>query len=465
MPDLTWLLFFSTLVVDVGDMCEKITVTIAKGGMDEDAKRKRVRKRVRKGKGDVEHENEEAQEPGPSRQATTKQQAAIQPAVEGKGPTLSFYQRTNPHKPSALNSLTGSAPRRYTVSVAIPGNIIMNAQTPELQARLAGQIARSCAIFNVDEIVVFDEGRADEVQTSSYQQRGAPSYGTKRRWNDDQTEDVEEEQDGDGSGGKPRFDPNAFLARILQYVETPQYLRKALFPMHRDLRLAGLLAPLDCPHHLRFEDRSAYREGVIVDGQGSTKNVCYVDVGHRDPVACALARSTDVPIGARVTVRMPAGSNNVGQLVSPREPVERKGVYWGYAVRLCASLSHAISQSTFARPYDFVVGTSERGQSLTGLIEDVNAAARASPDAVRTTDNVPTSFQHALIVLGGLSGLEVAVERDPGINASADEAHELFDAWVNVVEGQGSRTIRTEEALLITLARLKPLLETLGSAN
>lgn len=55
-----------------------------------------------------------------------------------------------------------------------------------------------------------------------------------------------------------------------------------------------------------------------------------------------------------------------------------------------------------------------------------------------------TPFQHALIVFGGLSGLEVTVEKDPKINLTADDASELFDAWINVVEGQGSRTIRTE---------------------
>lgn len=30
----------------------------------------------------------------------------------------------------------------------------------------------------------------------------------------------------------------AFLVRILQYLETPQYLRKALFPKHNSLRFA-----------------------------------------------------------------------------------------------------------------------------------------------------------------------------------------------------------------------------------
>jgi predicted SPOUT superfamily RNA methylase MTH1 len=31
-------------------------------------------------------------------------------------------------------------------------------------------------------------------------------------------------------------------ARMLQYCECPQYLRRNFFPMHSDLQLAGLLA-------------------------------------------------------------------------------------------------------------------------------------------------------------------------------------------------------------------------------
>ena len=41
---------------------------------------------------------------------------------------------------------------------------------------------------------------------------------------------------------------------------------------------------------------------------------------------------------------------------------------------------------------------------------------------------------------------------------SGDKSKSLFDMWVNVCQFQGSRTIRTEEALLISLARLRPFL-------
>lgn len=44
------------------------------------------------------------------------------------------------------------AGRSWTLSIALPGNILENAQTPELRAALAGQIARAAAIFNADEV-------------------------------------------------------------------------------------------------------------------------------------------------------------------------------------------------------------------------------------------------------------------------------------------------------------------------
>lgn len=47
--------------------------------------------------------------------------------------------------------------RPYTVSVALPGSVLDNAQSPELRTYLAGQIARASVVFAVDEIVVFDE--------------------------------------------------------------------------------------------------------------------------------------------------------------------------------------------------------------------------------------------------------------------------------------------------------------------
>jgi hypothetical protein len=127
----------------------------------------------------------------------------------------------------------GEPKRKPTVSIAIAGSIIDNAQSLELATlvsthphlllpfpciscatdaynsgapllfQLAGQIARAAAVFRIDEIVVFDGSPPEE--------------------NGGGAEDEEE------SGAR-------FLIRILEYLETPQYLRRRLFPMHKNFK-------------------------------------------------------------------------------------------------------------------------------------------------------------------------------------------------------------------------------------
>lgn len=45
----------------------------------------------------------------------------------------------------------GGTGRAWTVSIAVPGSIIDNTQNLEFATFVAGQIARTAAIFNVDE--------------------------------------------------------------------------------------------------------------------------------------------------------------------------------------------------------------------------------------------------------------------------------------------------------------------------
>lgn len=146
-------------------------------------------------------------------------------------------------------------------------------------------------------------------------------------------------RDTSAPDAKDDEDPATFLARILEYLETPQcvpphvvsspppelttrphrYLRKSLFPLHPSLRLAGLLPPLDCPHHLRRDDDSPFREGVIVANatsdnsahkRGADPDLVLVDVGGWDPIEAS--GGTDAALGTRVTVRMPSDASPLG---------------------------------------------------------------------------------------------------------------------------------------------------------
>ncbi|KAF6127408.1 SPOUT domain containing methyltransferase 1 [Phyllostomus discolor] len=96
------------------------------------------------------------------------------------------------------------------------------------------------------------------------------------------------------------------LARILQYLECPQYLRKAFFPKHQDLQFAGLLNPLDSPHHVRQDEESEFREGVVVDrptrpGRGSFVNCGMKKVGIGVGGRTTLPRSSPPMEGRRGT--------------------------------------------------------------------------------------------------------------------------------------------------------------------
>ena len=65
-------------------------------------------------------------------------------------------------------------------------------------------------------------------------------------------------------------------------------------------------------------------------------------------------------------------------------------------------------------------------------------------------------FAHLLIVFGGVEGLEPAIAADDELAACGADSASIFDCYLNLCPGQGSRTIRTEEALLIGMAALQP---------
>jgi hypothetical protein len=165
-------------------------------------------------------------------------------------------------------------PRRSTLSIAIPGSVIANCQTRELKTQFVGQIARAATIYHVDEIIVFDDKLSKEHKPRPF------SGGNRRPHREtyhEKEEDDRETKNIDGgetqSNEEPRVkrDPHTFMARVLQYCECPQYLRRNFFPMHPDLQFSGLLAPIDAPHHVRAEDRCKYREGVVLDKTGPSK--------------------------------------------------------------------------------------------------------------------------------------------------------------------------------------------------
>uniref|UniRef100_A0A453MA99 Uncharacterized protein n=1 Tax=Aegilops tauschii subsp. strangulata TaxID=200361 RepID=A0A453MA99_AEGTS len=71
--------------------------------------------------------------------------------------------------------------------------------------------------------------------------------------------------------------------------------------------------------------------------------------------------------------------------------------------------------------------------------------------------------RHLLIAFGGLAGLEESIEEDPNLNGKG--ANDVFPCYLNTCPNQGSRTIRTEEALLISLQYFQDPIRRAGMAS
>ena len=125
--------------------------------------------------------------------------------------------------------------------ICIPDSILLKVQTQELQNCLIGQLARIFCLYKINEIII--------IHDHSY---------TKKVMG---------------------VEPAVLIQKVLQYLETPQYLRKRLFPISNELKFAGLIAPLECHHHLKREELLQYREGVVLKRPTKEKSGSWVDVG------------------------------------------------------------------------------------------------------------------------------------------------------------------------------------------
>ncbi|CAJ2504161.1 Uu.00g115550.m01.CDS01 [Anthostomella pinea] len=306
------------------------------------------------------------------------------------------------------------AGREWTISVAVPGSVLSLCRRDDQRTNVVSHIARALSVFSVDEVVIFDDSHPDErprhVDPASY------------------TGDT---------------DPCGYLDHLLQYLEMPPFMRRTLLPLHPNLKAAGLMQSLDIPSHPHNYDWLPYCEGVTTAGTPANGTGTLVDVGRKNPVTI----SHDVPPKTRITVQIDENDLSLAEPVDPATPRTEGGYYWGYSTRRCKSLASVFEECAYEGGYDLSIGTSERGLTI----------PEAFPE--RKVKNM-ASFNHLLVVFGGPRGLEFAAENDPELNGMGivrGRTKELFDHWINILPGQGSRTIRTDEALFIGLSGLRKI--------
>lgn len=363
--------------------------------------------------------------------------------------------------------------------------------TAEQRLATVARLARSLAIFCVDEVIIYDDA-PPSARTNTLTRFAGPGGATE-----------DPSYTGDA-------DPCHFVAQLLSFLECPPFMRRRLFPLHPNLRHTALLPAVDMPHHPHAKAPwLPYAEGVTVPaeeaaaaaatGTGHVLNGgAWVDTGLGGGlvhVKEAIAPNT------RVTLRFDGPDDDDGDAQAapaacthPDAPRTEGGYYWGYAVRRSPNLSGVFTECPYEGGYDVSVGTSERGVPLSQAMANHRDQQQQKKtqqqqqqdhwrhgygqhrhhgyggyngggygdDKPQPTPTTP-SFRHLLVVFGGPRGIELAASHDPHLAAlhiRGAKTAELFDHWVNVLPGQqGSWAVATDEAVPIALMGLRGLWE------
>lgn len=273
--------------------------------------------------------------------------------------------------------------------VLLPSSLVADAPDLRQKTLKIGSIGRALAIFRVGKICIYND---------------------------------------DDPHLKNQASEAGLISTLLHYMETPQYLRKLLFPRTRELRYAGLLPPLRTPHHPLADEKTApdnYREAVVID---AGKRGSLLELGIRE----RGFTSEKLGVGERVTVRLGKALGE-GKRAIERVTRSKVGEYWGYEILRAKTLAEALK----VLKADYIIGTSRYGKNL---YEAVQAIRSSNPRSV------------AVAFGGSYAGLFEICERQ-GVDAG-----KLFDVIINTIPNQGTATVRTKEALVATLALLNALI-------
>lgn len=276
-----------------------------------------------------------------------------------------------------------------TFSVHLPVSLVADFSELRMKTLKIGQVGRFLSIFRVDKVFIYDDG-ADKV------------------------EDSEEEA--------------SIILNLLKYMETPQYLRKDLFPYMDELQYAGILPPLRTSHHPLHDEKNEegdIREAAVI-GSNDGKSRLNIGLSEEGIVEEELEE------GSRVTVKLGKTQDGEKRKV---QIVRKKDIsqYWGYEAEKAKSLAQSLKKAKA----DYSIGTSRNGENLNEAVKGIKS---------NDTEKVLT------VAFGGpYEGLFEICERQ-GVNPD-----DLFDNIINSVPGQGTETVRSEEALAATLASLNLL--------
>jgi predicted SPOUT superfamily RNA methylase MTH1 len=271
--------------------------------------------------------------------------------------------------------------------IAIPDSSLSDEQTKRDKSIKIGQFARACSIFRVKRIYIYHDS------LSQFE----------------------------------REDPD-LLKTILRYLDTPQYLRKALYPRMHQLEYAGILHPIKAPHHKPPEDIKKVKAGDVRTGViAKVKGQLFVEVGLGSLVPFAGQGFEGKKVNAKFTSPYP----NLKAIEALEDDIFD---YWGYEVKEVPSLGKLLASAENAE----VVIASRKGSFFKNVEAKLAERAKAAKN-ILVVFGAPKHGVHDIIVKEGANIKQ-------------------YEFVINMFPNQGTETVRLEEAVLGTLAMLNNIL-------
>ena len=263
------------------------------------------------------------------------------------------------------------------LSIFIPNSFLSESKDLKIRTYKVGILGRALAIFQADNVVIY---------------------------NDDNVKNEDGENDG------------RFIAEVLSYMNTPQYLRKQAFPIKAELKHVGILPPLRTPHHPvnSQPDVGDYRQGFTVK---RNKKGTFVDIGMDKLAFCKEQLSVKRIFDFKITK---IAKKEV--IVTPDKPDD---VYWGYNV---ISSNKSLKNSLKLIKPNLVIETTRYGDYIDSIFDELKHKV--------------DECNSIAILFGG-----------PYSSIQEDVSGQNWDLIkLNTIPDQGTETVRTEEAVVATLS-------------
>ncbi|MGQ9468655.1 MAG: putative RNA uridine N3 methyltransferase [Nitrososphaerales archaeon] len=267
--------------------------------------------------------------------------------------------------------------------VAIPDSLVSDSAHFRDKTSKIGMVGRACSIFGVSKIYLYKDLSGDY------------------------KDDCE------------------IIKTILEYMETPQYLRKRIFKQLKALTYAGLLPPLRTPHHKLEISLSDVKVGDLREGVAIRSGErILVDVGLSSLIPLeGFAREGD-----RLTVIFTSPFPDLRCRVAKKDEIKD---YWGYEVKIAPLLGKLVKSIKA----DLIIFTSRKGKLINEVWSDLI-------DEVKRARSI-------MLVFGSPKRGVFEILSNENMNPM-----QISKFTINTMPDQKTATVRTEEALLASLAIL-----------